>query len=151
MSPLSYVSHVNKGNKRLLLLDSFVVSEQTQLNLDHSSWNYELLQSSFPLSQMKEGPPMCRPQPALQVQHFFHTSLNQWNTNPMFSLQGTWGAFEGIYVTSLSCLTWIVLGAETHVKLPSTLQSGQLHAQPCCEALAAVCSWWPEVINIYTC
>lgn len=37
MSSLSYVSHVNKGNKRLLLLDSFVVSEQTQLNLDHSS------------------------------------------------------------------------------------------------------------------
>lgn len=69
---------LNKGSKCVLLLDSFVVTELMHLEPGHSLRSGKLGKSDlFPPSQVKEGPPMRRPQPVLQVKHFLPASPNQ--------------------------------------------------------------------------
>lgn len=94
----------------------------------------------IPSVRDKEGPPMCRPQPALQVQHFFHTSLNQCNTNPIFSLQGTRAAFWGssgycLIMFNMDCFRgWNLYEASQHsaawtASCSALLQSISCHLQ----------------------
>lgn len=78
MSPRNLVNCVNKGNKCMLLLDSFVVSERMHPEPGHSWRSCKLSKSGlFPPSQVKEGPPIWRPRPVLQVKHFLPVSPNQ--------------------------------------------------------------------------
>lgn len=60
----------------MLLLDSFVATEQTHRSLviPSSKLGISVL---FPPSQVKEGPPMWMPQPMPQVKHFHLVSPNQ--------------------------------------------------------------------------
>lgn len=64
----------------MLLLDSFVVTEQPRWSLviPSSKLGISVL---FPPPQVKEGPPLWMPQPMPRVKHFYLVSPNQQNSN----------------------------------------------------------------------
>lgn len=60
----------------MLLLDSFVVTDQTHWSLVSPS-SKQGISVLFPPPQVKEGPPMWMPQPMPQVKHFYFVCPNQ--------------------------------------------------------------------------
>lgn len=62
----------------MLLLASFVVTERVHPEPGHSWSSCKLGKSGlFPPCWAKEGPPVQRPRPMLQVKHFLTASPNQ--------------------------------------------------------------------------